>query len=951
MSIKKRNALQMNAFRALFLVLSSVFAILCSATIAEGFTGVSREFAVAKTVTAKGFESAKTLIADNSVLAEATESRCDRLPQVPSQFGASFETSQAGFDEILGISAFVPLAQNNCGNLTFLTGDAQLNDGNLGLGLNLGYRNYDADDDLINGGYLGVDSRATDDNTFYQLAAGYEHIRQNWELRLNGYLPLGDLTQSLRTIENNTVQTSSTFSQNQLAISAVGEQQQIFQEENALGGMDLEVGRQLSEWDDGELMGYVGAYWLAGEDSSLGAQARLLANIASDVNAGLSYQYDDLFGSSLGVSVSAVIPGSRSRKQADDTDSAAVEQEEVASAAVSEEGVDEVASVSSEDLEVLELEILRRLGSPIVRRPSVAINVVEEIESTFVTEADVLFNPQEGSAYRFLHVDLADPSTAGEGTYESPFGSVEEAIALIESDFDTYSDGNTIVYVNAEGASNTTIPGFSIPDSVRVLSQGPVQTIAGMDFPGFPNIATRVPFSPGLSEEDLVDVDTVAVTLPDSNDGVFPTITGGNSADLVTLSNNTVLAGFEINNAGNHGVAGSDIENVELRNNLIQGSGGSGIALNNVGGNVVLLDNAINDSTDRGILIENNSAERGVDIAIAGFELNNNRVGMEFRSQASGFSGSNQSVTVGPSLDSNTSVGHPSVSSFSNTVSNSLGAGIILEVVGDSLFSSATQEVLLSEVTVDGGNTSANGSAGIRISSTVGSHAQEVSIADSLVTRSSGNGIEIIDGTATANTTETAASQEVVIRDSSISNNGGNGIDIFVADVATQELVVRNNRISDNGGDGIRSLSQGMATQEWRTDAENGDSGISENTISGNGGQAIVVDLEEDSMIPILSIVDNDLSGNDTSPDIEITSSSTPDSGAAACLVLDENVAPTGIRLAGVDPSLNGNARNVRVENLAALLSDSNVSFFAVIRRVKMLPLVTRHLLKKPMDA
>ncbi|MEL6606162.1 MAG: right-handed parallel beta-helix repeat-containing protein, partial [Cyanobacteria bacterium J06614_10] len=618
----------------------------------------------------------------------------DRL-DIPTRFGASYNTSSAGFDDIIGVNTFIPLSQDECEDVTFFEGRAMLSDGEPSFSLNVGHRDYDAEDNIINGGYLGVDSRATDSNTFYQLAAGYERIQDNWELRLNGYLPLGDQTNTLQSVvDDSAVQTASGFEANQLVLSAVGERQRILQQENALGGFDVEVGGQLDEWYGGELRGYAGAYLLSGEDSGLGVQARILADFESSFNAGLSVQHDGIFGTSVGFSIGASLPGIRFHDEGERT--------------FQEEN-----------------EVVIRLRDPLVRRPTVAVNVIDESEIVAVDEREALRNPEEEQDYRFVHVDLAQGAGAGDGTFENPFGAVEDAIALINTDTDTYSDGNTIVYVDGENAPTTTIPGFAIPDRVRVLSQGPAQTIAGMDFPGFPSTATRLPFSAEQNfnvESDAPNANGITVELPDSNDGVFPTITGGGNADLVTLGENTVLAGFEIRDAANHGVTAANINNVELRNNLIENSGGSGVSLDNVGGSVVLFDNEINGSGDRGIQIQNSVTEQSVEVAIAGFDLDNNQVGMEFLAMASDTEFPSQRITIGPSSEANTSVGTPNGTPLTNSILNSAEEGIIAEATGSttSLASAATQELEVSDTTIDN-----SGADGIRLLTRDGSSSQE----------------------------------------------------------------------------------------------------------------------------------------------------------------------------------------------------------------------------------
>jgi len=903
----------MKAVRSLFLSLSGVFVVFysyCGTAIASEvrLSRMDRQHTPAVDINVEAVppvvsEEAETVIES---VAAATEGIClddrddldDRF-DIPTRFGASYNTSSAGFNDIIGVNAFVPLDQDECEDILFLEGAAQLTSDNPSFSLNVGYRDYDTDDDLINGGYLGVDSRATDDSTFYQLAAGYEHIRDDWELRLNGYVPIGDATNTIRAVNVDAVETSSGFEANQLVLSAVGERQRIFRQENALGGFDVEVGAQLDDWYGGELRGFVGAYLLSGEESSLGIQARLLADFESNFNAGLSLQHDDLFGTSVSFGVSASLPGTRFHDAGE-------------------------RSFQEEN------EVVIRLRDSLVRRPTVAINEVDESEIVSVNRVEPLRNPEEEEDYRFVHVALEGGAGTGDGTYENPFGAVEDAIALLNTDSDTYSDGNTVVYVDGENAA-ASIPGFAIPDRVRVLSQGPAQTIAGMEFPGFPSTATRLPFSADQNfnvASDAPNANGITVALPDSNDGVFPTITGGPNADLVTLGESNVLAGFVLRDATNHGVSAANVNNAELRNNLIENAGGSGVSFDDVGGSIVLLDNEINGSGDRGIQIQNSLTEQAVEIAIAGFDLADNQVGMEFISSASETEFPSQRIVVGPSTTANTSQGTSNGTALTNSVLNSTAEGIIAEATGStaSLASAATQELSITDTTVDG-----SGAEGVRLLTQDGASSQEFSLTRGTVSNSGGNGLTFVNGEDTGGAIQSASVQEIVVRDSTIANNAGNGVDVTLADAGAQELVIRNNQIVNNTGDGIRSIAQGLTTQEWRTDAANGDAGVSENTISGNGGQAIVIEVEDAATLPIVSVIDNTISGNTTGPDIEITSTSTPPDSAAACLIVNDNLAPMGIEITGSepDPVLTGGVASVLVQDLPTLLADSNITFLA----------------------
>lgn len=830
-------------------------------------------------------------------VADPTNSSTTSL-EVPARFGVNAGTSTNGFGETVGIHGFVPLDQIPGEDITFLEGNLQLNDEDPSVSLNLGHRSYDVEHNRIRGGYIGVDGRSTGDSTFFQLASGYERIDGDWEFRINGYLPVGERTNTTRDVNVDTIrQTSSGFEGNQLVLSAVRDRQRILQQEDALGGFDAEIGTELANWDGGELMGYAGGYLLSGEDSSLGGQIRLAANFESNFNAGLSLQHDRLFGTTVALSVRATWPNTRFQ----DKDEEAFQDE---------------------------FEVPIRLRDSIARRQNVAVNEISESEITSGTQTDPLRNPQEEENYRFIHVALG--GAAGDGTYESPFATVEDAIALINTDADTYSDGNTIVYVDGENAA-AAIPGFTVPDRVRVLSQGPEQTIAGMTFPGFPTTATRLPFATNQNfnvSADNPNANGITVSLPDSNDGVFPTVMGG-AADLVTLGNNTVLAGFQIDGAAQHGVTASNVDNVELRNNLISNSGGSGIFLRDVGGSVVLFDNVINNAADRGIFVENTLTDRSLELTIAGFDLTANRVGMDFSNVATaGAEFPSQIISVGPSSMANTSVGTPGGTVLTNSIRNSTAEGLVLRAEGNSLTANSTQQLSVTDTTID-----MSGGDGIQIIADVGVHQQLVEFNNVDSTNNGGNGIAIINGDTvinggqTATTRDGASPQEIVILNSEIASNTLDGINITLVDVGAQELVIQGNRIVNNGGDGIDSIAQTADVQEWRTDNETGALGISGNTITGNGGQAITIDVENIAILPIVGIGNNTISGNGANPAIEINTLNTaPTGNITACIILGDNLAPVSIQIKAPDPLLTGGA-TVRVQDLSGLIADPNVVF------------------------
>ena len=846
-------------------------------------------------------------VVEPAMLAEASQESVNEALKIPARFSVNHSSSQAGFDGISSVGGFIPLNQTPGEDVTFLEGDLLLdNGGHFGWNLSLGYRglNPNGDADRLRGGFIGLDSHFTDESNFYQLAAGYESLGEDWDFRLNGYLPLGDSKTTLRDIDIDTgLQTSTGFQGNQLVLSSIRERQRILQEEEALGGFDAEVATTVSEWNGGELVAAVGGYLLSGEESSLGGQLRLASTFASNFNAGVALQHDGLFGSSLSFSIGATFPQVRFQKQ------------------------------DEQDFQETN-EVAIRLRDPLQRRQTVAVHERTEREEFTETNTAPLRNPEEGNetdqegTYRFVHVSLG--GAAGDGTYETPFNTVEDALAFAAANPDPDANANTIIYVDGEVlGANATIPGFAIPERVRVLSQGPEQFLAGRSFPGFAADPVRLPFDDenflNVAENVASNSDAVGirVPLPDSGDGIFPTITGGANADLVTLGERTILAGFNIDAATGNGVAASNVNNVELRNNRITNSGANGIFLDNVGGNVTLFDNEITGSADRGIFAQNNTTERSIDLTIAGYELANNRVGMEFATIASatGPQVPSQIIAIGPSNSANTSVNNPSGIALTNSILNSTAEGVIVRASGDALLTSGSQEFSFDQGTIDG-----SGGAGMLFSALTGAHVQELNVTNSAIANNGGAGIDVLNGAPPNGATQTASSQEVVIRNSTISGNSGAGININLADASSQELVIRGNQITNNTGDGISSLAQNVSIQEWRNDTSTGDIGASENIITGNGGQGIEINAQDLAVLPVVGLASNTVTGNGTAPDIVLATTSTPANPGSptACLVMTGNQVASGIQLTGLSTTITGGSPSFQVQDLANVVGNNN---------------------------
>ncbi|MGB3612674.1 MAG: hypothetical protein WBA10_02690, partial [Elainellaceae cyanobacterium] len=514
----------------------------------------------------------------------ATEASLLISPRV----GVGHTTSGAGFDGTTEFNGFIPLGQEEGRSITFFEPQFLLdNDGQTGGNLLLGHRVYSSKSDRIFGGYISLDNRQPEEYDFYQIGLGLETLGRVFDARINGYVPLGDTSNVLdeNTFNASAVGTSA-FEGNQLVLSSLVTQRTRRVEEFALAGFDAEVGAKLLDWNegDGDLRSFAGLYFYdtARVNSSLGYRLGLEVRPVQNLLLGVSVQGDDIFGTNVVGSFGLTFPRVRPK-----------------------------GPIAEEDM------VIARLGEPTRRISSIAVETRESFEDSTVTFVMPLMNPEEEQAYRFVHVALG--AVGGDGTFESPFGTVQEAID------DTISDGNNIVYVDA--GANPAIPAFAIPDRVRVLSQGPTQLLAGLPFPGFPELPSRLPFSPVTNFDD-----GILVEVPLSGDGNFPLIQDAGAANLVTLGDSAVLSGFTLNGGTENAVAAVGVENAEIRDNTITNAG-RGIFLSDASGSVILFDNDISAITGgatsgQGILV-NNTLSDSVEVSIARQQIADTRIGID----------------------------------------------------------------------------------------------------------------------------------------------------------------------------------------------------------------------------------------------------------------------------------------------------------------------------------
>ena len=171
-----------------------------------------------------------------------------------------------------------------------------------------------------------------------------------------------------------------------------------------------------------------------------------------------------------------------------------------------------------------------------------------------------------GAPVRLVFARLGD-ATSGNGSYESPFSTVDAAIGSAQS-------GDIVLVFRG---TDPGIPSFRIPDGVRVLSDHPFQKISTRNF--------------GV------------LALPYTGTEPPTRVLG-----TATMGNNSEIAGFQFITRTGNGIYGQNITNVRIHDNWFMNTRRQAVFLLNVAGNIAVHHNqvfATADSTSPGIFIEN----------------------------------------------------------------------------------------------------------------------------------------------------------------------------------------------------------------------------------------------------------------------------------------------------------------------------------------------------------
>ena len=503
---------------------------------------------------------------------------------------------RAGQDRSIYMSEmWVPLHQDQRNkNVVFgdfrLMGDNQsANEFNAGLG----YRQMTTLPHIgkgVAGGMIWYDRRNTAfNNTFNQITLGGEWLAEDWDVRLNGYIPMNDSASFTRDNPNGS---GAALVGNQIVVNT---NQDV--EEEALAGLDLEFGVRvpyLDAYTDSTRV-YAAGFHFEGDraEDVTGWRTRVASDITSDIQVGARFQHDDVRGSQGFLEATVRFPFNMKKSYRD-----------------------------------------HGLYARMDESPERDIDIVSNLAVINDGNNIPLLNATTGDTQNIIHVDnTAD--AGGDGSNEARFDTLLAA--------QNAATTNDIIYVHrGDGSTTGQDAGIIIDDAGQQLIGSGVDL--NFDASQF-TTANGKPLSGNLTNLTLI--------AKDPNGAPNITNTGGNGVDItadnVIVSgleiNSTNNNGINLSNSNSVIINNNTVENVgeggiianysidrfytlEVNNNQILNTTGDGINLdlrNDSSANVYINNNTIDTTGANGIFTAAyDDANLNTNIKSNTFENNNN---------------------------------------------------------------------------------------------------------------------------------------------------------------------------------------------------------------------------------------------------------------------------------------------------------------------------------------
>jgi hypothetical protein len=444
--------------------------------------------------------------------------------------------------------------------MAFFDGQVTLNDvQGVGFNLGLGYRwlafqPYASSGGVMQGVSIWADGTSTEANNFFpQVGVSYESLGEMWDLRANGYIPVGQDVQVGDFEETGQLG----FQGNNLA------QLTAATVDTSFYAGELEIARRVTPERDA--WGFAGPYFLANDDSdTLGYRVGARGYALPDVLLQIAVSHDDIFETNAAFSVIWFVGRTRTHFQP-------------------------------------ACGVPDRFREPVLRNDYVAIAQTTLAGGIPLTDA-------AGDDIRIVHVD-STAGPGGDGSFENPFdmltdvnggGSTEGDVIFVHSN-STFTGENALLKDNqrllGEGLD---ADGNPLLHTIATAEQGNLQ------------IPESAPGARNLPRPMILDAIGAAVTIADVNEVANFDIDGGANAILGTdLTGNANIHDISATDTTDFAIS---LMNVATTSTITLddfeydgGTTGGGVSLNNFDGTITATDSTFMNGTLAGLSVNNAS--------------------------------------------------------------------------------------------------------------------------------------------------------------------------------------------------------------------------------------------------------------------------------------------------------------------------------------------------------
>lgn len=743
-----------------------------------------------------------------------------------------------GYDDgYSNLGVLLPFTINPDQSMLFLDVRALVTDrGAGGVNLGAGWRGYSETVDKIFtfAGWYDYDDGHVQD--YHQLGLSGEVIGQYLTTRVNGYFPINND----QVVVSNNLTGGAFFRSNRIMLY------RDFRTESSYGGVDAEIGGPLPVLGKFGIDAFVGGYYYDSDHdkSAAGAKFRAEANINDWWQMSVSYAKDSVFGSNAWMNVILTMPDGRSNKW------------------------------------MRPKTRRQRMYQPMNRN----YRVVANVKSTITNELAI--NPDDGMPYTVAHID-PDFGAAGNGTFETPFGSVAAYNAsppTAVTDIIFVQDGTA---TNLDGAITLLDNGGGIGGRLgqRLLSEAVTHTfnvlqpggaIVNMTLPGFNSAASRPTLSNTTGGEGAVVI---------GNGGAWEVsgfnISGTRAAGLP--HNDGIISvgtrGFNINRNSfvlyNRGV---DVTNTANGIGIVSGNTFSGDGANSLHGaritqNVGTLELAFQNNTATNnlgvvppgtgtgfeIIANGGSTIYGVGTAtdgittlgITGNTANANGTGMIITANGgsiidTNFSNNtfNNNINPNTGLHVNSNASTVAFRTFDSiTATGNTGIGIAFDTTGGGTLTALSEDTNGNGTLDPGEDINGNGVLDLGITNINAS----TNTTDGFVATSDGAGSRIDLNIGNVNSVANV-----------FSNNGQNGFSLNTLNTGTIRANIANNSATGNTQDGL-AITLTTGTIDLTTF---GSPSVTANTFTGNTRHGMSIVNNNGGVFTTALISSNDFSNN-----------------------------------------------------------------------------------------